>query len=235
MRRLVLLGTGTGVGKTHLGVQLVRAWRQRGHPAWGLKPVESGVDGSAGPSDAERLRAAGDTSIDDLHLHALPDPISPHLAARRMGVEISLDEITAWIHRAEGRQAALHDNAPHAMSLVETAGGAWTPLSPAASCAHLARALHPARVVLVAPDALGVLHDVTATLQSLHAVRCRVDLVVLSEARAVDASTGTNASELERVVFPTLEGARPTVPRVFHLPAGSTDVREILDAWTELH
>ncbi len=60
MKRLVLLGTGTGVGKTYVGAQLVRAWRERGHPAWGLKPIESGVAaGSEASSDASQLRGVG--------------------------------------------------------------------------------------------------------------------------------------------------------------------------------
>jgi dethiobiotin synthetase len=134
--------------------------------------------------------------------------------------------------QAEARLSAMHDNTPHAMSLIETAGGAFTPLSATATCADLARALEPARVLLVAPDALGVLHDVSATLLGLHSVGCQVDFVLLSGARGRDDSTGTNAGELERVVFPRLGPAAPSERRVFVLPAGSTDVGALLEAWS---
>ncbi len=51
-----------------------------------------------------------------------------------------------------------------------------------------------------------------------------VDLVVLSGARPRDDSTGTNALELEQVVFPWLGLAAPTIRQVFSLPADSRDV-----------
>lgn len=235
MKRLLVLGTGTGVGKTYVGTELVRAWRAQGHPAWGLKPIESGVvRGDESSSDAERLRAGGASSPLGLHFCALPEPVSPHLAARRGAFDLSLGAAVEWVRHSEQLLAAIHDNALHAMSLVETAGGAWTPLASGATCADFAQALRPARVLLVAPDALGVLHDVSATLLALGTIGCAVDLVVLSGARPVDASTGTNATELEKVVFPRLGSAAPTCRRVFGLGAGSHDVVELLEAWASL-
>jgi hypothetical protein len=59
---------------------------------------------------------------------------------------------------------------------------------------------------LVAPDALGVLHDVTATLRSLPR---RPDFVVLSAARPADASSGTNAQELETLEITPVLGVVP--------------------------
>jgi len=252
MKRVVVLGTGTGVGKTHVSVQLLLGWRGRGHPAWGLKPIESGVS-EGEESDAGRLRAAGSLwstlrsspggpgqagAAATLHHQALGEPLSPHLAARRAGLEISISEVVRWTTQRESELVALHDNAPHAMSLVETAGGAWTPLSPSASCVDLALALVPTSVLLVAPDALGVLHDVSATLRSLEAVGCSVDLVVLSASRPRDGSTSTNAGELEGVVFPALGEAAPRVRKVFALPQGSAEgsaaVNDLLDAWQAL-
>ena len=54
--RIVLVGTGTGIGKTHLGVALVQALAAAGIEVAGLKPVESGV--GTGPSDADLLAGA---------------------------------------------------------------------------------------------------------------------------------------------------------------------------------
>lgn len=234
MRRLVLLGTGTGVGKTHLGSLLVRAWSERGHAAWGLKPIESGVSEQAGElTDAERLwPAAQRPSGWPSHQRALRDPISPHLAARREGIELSVDAAVAWVQHAEEKLVAIHDTATHALSLIETAGGAFTPLSSTATCADLARALAPAFIVLVAPDALGVLHDVSATLLGLHAVGCPVHAVVLSESRPADASTGTNSGELEESVFPRLGVAAPQFRQVFLVSRTSPDVNPLLDVWS---
>ena len=123
-------------------------------------------------------------------------PISPHLAAARAGTAIELRRILDWIFREE----AAHDATPHVMSqgmtLVESAGGAFSPLSSSATNVDLARALEPATWILVAADALGVLHDVRATLLALERYGRRPDHVILSAARGVDASTGSNAAEL---------------------------------------
>jgi len=235
MKRVVLLGTGTGVGKSHVGALVVQGWRGRGHPAWGLKPVESGVEPGAVDSDARKLRAGGPITQAGLHHRALRTPVSPHLAARVEHLPVDLLSIVGWVEQSETELVALHDNALHALSLIETAGGAFTPLSPTATCAHLALALAPARVVLVAADALGVLHDVTATLLALAALGCKVDSVVLSQSRPADASTGTNVDELEHVVFPALGAAAPIRSKAFHLPVGSSDVAALLDAWSSDH
>jgi dethiobiotin synthetase len=232
VKRLVLIGTGTGVGKTYVGAALVRSWRGRGRVAWGLKPIESGLEpGTLVASDADLLRAR-EAAHAPSHYRALPEALSPHLAAARAGQTLSIAEAADWVRETEARLDAIHDNAPHAMSLVETAGGAFTPLSATATCVDLVEALRPAHVLLVAPDALGVLHDVTSTLLALSGLGCRVDFVLLSGARAVDDSTGTNAAELERVVFPRLGPAAPRERRVFLLPAGSSDVTPLLDAWS---
>jgi dethiobiotin synthetase len=198
--RLVVLGCGTGVGKTRVSVALLRALAARGVPTVGLKPIESGVTpgtGTAPGSDAALLRAAGTLSTRrDRPLYALAAPISPHLAARTEGLRI--DEVLAanWVAQAE-LEVATHI-APHMAiwSVVETAGGVFSPLSATATNLELALALEPAIWVLVAADTLGVLHDVSATLQAMRAHHRAPDHLVLCAARAPDASTGTNAAEL---------------------------------------
>ncbi|HLV68304.1 MAG TPA: dethiobiotin synthase [Polyangiaceae bacterium] len=195
MPRVVVLGTGTGVGKTHVSCQLcsaLAALRPAARVA-GLKPVETGfVEPSV--SDARRLEAhARDSSPPRPHpFLAFPEPISPHLAARRARHPLALAPIVEWVERWE----AASPEGDERWCVVETAGGAFSPLAPGLSNVELARALDPAVWLLVAPDALGVLHDVSATLRALAALGRSPDLVVLSAARGRDASTGTNAAEL---------------------------------------
>ncbi len=190
--RVVLLGTGTDVGKTWFGASLCRALRQRGADCLALKPVESGW--TPGSSDAERLAAASGHEAPPSP-YRFDEPISPHLAARRsnrlLSVAIVRDQVLA----------ASRDMPCHAMSftIVETAGGLFSPLAPGVTNWDVARALDPALWVLVAADSLGVLHDVTATLEAARARGRAPDFVVLSAARASDASTGTNAAELARL------------------------------------
>lgn len=204
MPRVVILGTGTGVGKTYVTVALARALRSA-RPFFpqvlALKPVETGVSGarSRASSDARQLELASSFRAPYEHpLLALPDPVSPHLAARRARVSISPRRIAAYVRRTEGASQALHDTALHWV-LIETAGGALSPLGPGTTNVDLARALEPSVWIVVAPDALGVLHDLRATLTALGQLARAPDFVVLTSSRPPDASTGTNARELERL------------------------------------
>jgi dethiobiotin synthetase len=198
--RLVVLGCGTSVGKTRFCIALLRALAVQGAPTVGLKPIESGVapgtgrapgSDAAALSDAATLRPSRSRPV-----YALAAPVSPHLAARMEGLRIDEYAAANWVRRAEA-EVAIHV-VPHIAiwSIVETAGGVFSPLSDTATNLDLALALEPATWVLIAADALGVLHDVSATLQAMRARNRAPDHLVLCAARARDASTGTNAAEL---------------------------------------
>lgn len=188
MRRLALAGTGTGVGKTTLATRLLAA---KPRTAW--KPIETG-----GLEDARALAA-----VAPLHptLHPLRDPVSPHLAARRLGVTLDLARIAA--------------DAPSDPWLLETAGGLFTPLDDEARTnLDLVRAVQATSLWLVARNRLGVLHDVLSTTRAAAAGGRAVDAVVLitfdppglDAAPVIDASTDSNLAELRRLVgLPVLE------------------------------
>jgi dethiobiotin synthetase len=140
-------------------------------PAW--KPVVSG-----GLEDVERLGAAPP-------LVALAEPISPHLAARRAGITLSAEAIV---------------EATKDTMIVESAGGLYSPLSDEETNADVAMLYgERALVVLVAPDRLGVLHDVGACVRAAEADGITFAAVALSAPAQADASTGTNAAEIERL------------------------------------
>lgn len=217
--RLILLGTGTDVGKTYVGCQIARAWRDHLGPVLGLKPVESGFDDSR-VGDAAELRKAA--SFSPLPLYRFAPPISPHLAARQVETEIQLQRVVHWVREEEdaffGRN--LESTSPGTLTIVETAGGVFSPLSASATNLDLLRLMGDAKVILIAPDALGVLHDVQATLRAM--APTRVDLLVLSESRPRDASTGSNQAELEGLVFLQLGENAPRSPQVFTMAAGAS-------------
>lgn len=184
--RVVVLGTGTDVGKSYVTARLAQGLRAR-VSVLALKPIESGVTEGA-PGDAGAIaEAAGHAAR--LSRWRFPRPVSPHLGAREEGVALDVAEVAAWV--AEQERAV----APEVL-LVETAGGALSPLGVGVTNVDLARALEPALWLLVAPDSLGVLHDVTATLRALPRAP---DALVLSGARAPDQSSGSNAAELSRL------------------------------------
>jgi dethiobiotin synthetase len=181
--RIVMLGTGTDVGKTYVTSCLARSLKAR-LGVLALKPIESGVEGGALGDAGTIAAAAGHEAV--LSAWRLRRPVSPHLAAREEGVTLKLDELVGWVEREERR-------ARPEVCLVELAGGAFSPLAPGVTNVELALALEPAVWLLVAPDSLGVLHDLTATLRSLPRAP---DAVLLSGARPPDQSTGSNAQEL---------------------------------------
>jgi len=152
-------------------------------------------------------------------LYAFPDPISPHLAARRADVRIDLGLIDRWVHDHE---------AP--VTVIETAGGLFSPLGHGATNFDLTQALQPHAVVLVAPDRLGVLHELAATL-ALATARAGPPMgVVLSTPAKKDASTGCNAAELRALGI-----AQPLAvfPRADARASVSADAARRIIAWIE--
>lgn len=185
--RVVIVGTGTDVGKTHVTACLLAAARGRGIRALGYKPIATGVLDRC--DDAEvHAAAAGASYVSPAF--AYRRGVSAHLAAREEARPVDLVVIAQ-------RADALAKDAD--IVVVETAGGLFSPLSDATTNVHLALALSPALVVLVAADRLGVLHDVTACKLAARASRVAISAVVLSTPRALDASSGHNEGELDRL------------------------------------
>lgn len=190
---VLVTGVGTGIGKTHFAEALVRAWARRAPRVVGYKPIESGVEAGV-PNDQTALDRASTFHVKH-HRVELGAPLSPHLAARREGRPLDLPHIVEHVRTL----CASCDGV-----VVELAGGAFSPLDDARTNADLVAMLaepHPrARVVLVASDRLGVLHDVIASLRALaHGpTPLHVDGIVLQTPAHVDASTGLNGDELAR-------------------------------------
>jgi dethiobiotin synthetase len=182
--RVVMLGTGTDVGKTYVTSALARGL-SKSCRVLALKPIESGVaEGKVGDAGVIAQAAGHEPRLSRWRYRM---PVSPHLASRESGDVIDPAAVAAWVKEQE-------EQASPDVALVELAGGAFSPLGPGLTNVDLALALEPALWFLVAPDALGVLHDLGAALRAMPR---GPDAVLLCESRAADASTGTNAPELE--------------------------------------
>ncbi len=203
-KMLIVTGTGTGIGKTHVAEALLLALRDKDRRAAGIKPIESGGDGP--DSDALRLRRASSFHVKHSGLR-LKEPISPHLAARREGVAVD-------VHRLAREARLCLDDVD--VLVVELAGGLFTPLTYEALNVDFAARLGGDALLLVAPDRLGALHDTLATVRAAEAVGVAVDTIVLVTPEQSDASTATNGAELvrllpERRIAGTLPRAAPAV------------------------
>ncbi len=188
---VVVTGTGTEIGKTVVARGLVAAWAARGGAIAGLKPIESGqTPGGELGGDAGALGR-----VSTFHVTRFPppyllmDPVSPHLAARREGRTIDPRVVSSWVADIRARADGV---------VVELPGGLFSPLTDHLTNADLVTRLAPTRVLLVAPDRLGVIHDVVATVRAARATGISIDGLVLSTPATPDASTGTNAAELSR-------------------------------------
>lgn len=196
-RLVVVSGVGTGIGKTHATAALLGAWTgvllERGvaePQVGGIKPIESGV-GPEGPSDVRTLEQASTFHVKRFPPpYLLTRPVSPHLAAEAEGRTIELDVVVRYV---ESVRKLTHGLA------VELPGGLFSPLSPELTNADLALALAPDALLLVAPDRLGVLHDVAAATRAAAALGLTTSAVLLVAPELPDASTTTNARELGKV------------------------------------
>lgn len=189
---VVITGTGTDVGKTHVAAALLRRASSR-FKVCGFKPIESGVGGGAG-ADGEVLALA--TVGSAFHVKPPASPylfrraVSPHLAAREEGRQVALEPVLAAVE-------TLRRAVPHVV--VELAGGLFSPLAPALLNIDLAIALAPTRIVLVALDRLGVLHDVGACTRAAGGTLGAPLGIVLNAPALPDASTRSNGAELPLV------------------------------------
>lgn len=199
-RLLVVTGTGTNIGKTHVSVALLRALRSRYASVAGFKPVEAGP-GEGGLSDARQLDEAASFHVKHELGYRFAEPVSPHLAARLSGQAIELEAVRSMVARV--REAA-------DFTLVELAGGLFTPLSPSLLNVDVVQDLRPDVVLLLAPNRLGVLHDVLAATRA--AAPLRFSAVVLVAPEVADTSTSHNASELLRFISPIPVYDLPRMP-----------------------
>jgi dethiobiotin synthetase len=162
--KLFVVGTDTGVGKTHVSAGLVRALRAMGRDAVAMKPIASGCEpGPSGPHNADLtwLSAAADGLLApcDLNVYAFQPAIAPHRAAELAGVNIEL----ARIDSAFQRVAAQHQDV-----LVEGVGGFAVPLSPTLMLGDLVRALG-LPLVLVVGIRLGCINHALLSAMAIRA------------------------------------------------------------------
>jgi len=202
MQTILILATGTDAGKTYTSRRLAEAIALRWGtvPVAAVKPIETGVTKDA-LTDAALLAESSKPKLKPHHAYSFVPPISPHLASRNSNTPIRINEITQWVREHDSLQK------PDGWIIVETAGGVFTPLSDGETNLDLALALEPSLWVLIAPDCLGVLHNVRSTLLAMERLARRPDVILLNAPETADNSTGTNRAELERLGWARITGS----------------------------
>ena len=158
---IVIAGTGTEVGKTWVGCQLVGELRSMGWRVLARKPVQS-FDPGDGLTDADLLaEVTGEPATDVCPHHRwYTVAMAPPMAAEHLGLPpftlVDLVSELKWPSKAD-------------VGLVELAGGAGAPLAADGDCADLVELLSPDLVVLVTGAGLGILSDVRLAARALGA------------------------------------------------------------------
>lgn len=173
-RLVVVVGTGTEVGKTWATAGLLRRLRDQGVPVGARKPAQSFEPGT-GPTDAEVLAAAAGADPYDVCPRSrwYPVPMAPPAAARRLGLtEPRLDDLVDGIgwDPLPTRRVGIDTSSVgsvRSVGFVETAGGVRSPQAADGDAVALAERMHPDVVLLVADAGLGVVHAVRSALPPL--------------------------------------------------------------------
>lgn len=159
-----ITGTDTGVGKTVVSSELLRAGARRGLRSSGMKPVASGsTRGLEGLRNDDALALWEASSVKGPYEHVNPYcfelPVSPHIAAREAGLPIDLEHV-AQSARALGQHCD--------WLIIEGVGGWRAPLGPTLTVADMAMRLG-LPVILVVGVRLGCLNHALLTLESIRA------------------------------------------------------------------
>ncbi len=206
-----IAGTDTEIGKTTIAAGLLHAARQRGLSTAAAKPVASGCERTPqGLRNGDALALLGECSLAldyaEVNPFAFAPAIAPHLAAREVGVELTVERLLPPVQRLLARGADF--------SLVEGAGGWRVPLAGRESLSDLAVALG-LPVILVVGVRLGCINHAVLSAEAI--VRDGLPLAGWV-ANLVDPATAWLEDNLATL---TERLPAPCLGRVPHLAAAS--------------
>jgi len=185
---LFLTGTGTGVGKTFVAIELLYWLRAHGIRAAGMKPICCGDR-----EDARRLLAASaeGISIEELNPVWLQSPVAPSVAAQIEQVEIDLGKIQNCFRNLSERFDTV---------IVEGVGGWLVPMTADLFVGDFAKQLD-LPVAIVSENRLGCLNHILLTLESVQRRGLVCAGVILKSANGpTDLAQSTNETELRRLL-----------------------------------
>lgn len=159
-------GTDTCVGKTLISCALLHGFAGQGQRVVGMKPVAAGCDDAGMNEDVRALLAASNVlaSRGQINPYSFERAVAPHLAAKFVGVRISLERILQSYSELESQADVV---------VVEGAGGFRVPLNESQDSADLARQLK-LPVILVVGMRLGCLNHALLTADAI--TRCGLKL-----------------------------------------------------------
>jgi dethiobiotin synthetase len=209
IRGLFVTGTDTDVGKTIVTGALAAALRAEDLNVGIWKPVQSGALLGSGETDAERLLQYSGIHerAEDVASFTFQAPLTPMLAAKQDGVDITLQEVISAGQPLADRYESV---------LIEGAGGVAVPLTEDSLVVDLISELRiPA--LIVARSGLGTINHTLLTVSYLQQHGVPIIGFILNDGDSNemynDSSAATNAELIERYCgisflgrFPRLTG-----------------------------
>ncbi|MGH7510422.1 MAG: dethiobiotin synthase [Gemmatimonadales bacterium] len=212
--RILITGTGSGVGKTWVGRALAQVLRDAGKRVVAIKPLETGCSGQ--PTDREDGALLAQATGQRQPVHAilrLPEPVTPILAGGASGTPIDFDGLVLKIERyAEDCEYLLF----------EGIGGLLTPATWEWNMTDVARTLGACALV-VGVDRSGTINHTLLALSALELAGIPCTGVVLTSPETSDRSTGANAAAIARLsgIERVLAVPRTSDPRHVAGPMGT--------------
>lgn len=186
-RILFVTGTDTGVGKTVLTALLLQHLRAEGVGALAMKPFCTGERSDVRLLQALQPGELGDDEVNPVWLRA---PLAPRFAARREGRRLDLGSVRQRVGVLAARCEVL---------LVEGAGGVLVPLARDRCLADFMAELD-GEALVVARNRIGVINQVSLTLEALRRRGVRVGRVVLMDPPRLDPSSSGNVRYLRETL-----------------------------------
>ena len=180
MRGFFITGTDTNVGKTVLAAAFMLRYRG-GRRLRYWKPIQTGIEQDDDTAEVRRLADCGPEEVLNRGVR-LRGPVSPQLAAQRVGLSIDL--------RRLAETAGTPDGTIH--WIVEGAGGALVPVNDSQLMTDWMKLLG-LPLIVASRSALGTINHTLLTLECLRSRHLRVAGVVM-----IGESNPENRAAIER-------------------------------------
>ena len=185
-KHIFITGTNTDVGKTFIGIRLIKHLMKVGYLAF--KPIETGCKkrGSALiPSDSSKYYSAlnNKISLDKINPYRFIEPISPYLAIKREKKRVYLKDYIGKLQRLGSSSI-----------LVEGAGGAFSPLALDGLNIDLMKIIKSFNI-LVVKDELGCISSTISNIYAFERYKTRLDLIILNTTKK---NKMANLSEIKK-------------------------------------
>jgi dethiobiotin synthetase len=158
-----ILGTDTGIGKTWVTAELMRAYKMKGLSVLGVKPMASGqswIDGELINEDVAILReqSTENVPIEWINPFVFSKPIAPHIAAEEEGLRVDVEQLSAALQAALSHEVDL--------CFLEGCGGVLCPINESQSMLDLNVALN-IPIILVVGMRLGCLNHALLSVNAI--------------------------------------------------------------------